>query len=281
MQYAEPFDIAFVSTKSYDTVWATQLISNYLAPGGFVASLQNGINEERIASVVGWGRTIGCIASKISVDLEAPGHIQRHVSLGGKEHTVFIVGEPHGRITPRIKQVRDLLAHADSADVTDNLWGQRWSKLVVNCMRNPVAAATGRGGNDNDRDPHTRMLALGLAAEAITVGIAHGYQLGKIYGMAASDVQAACNGDKQALERCEAIMFESVAKRSDGQRPSMGQDMAKKRRTEIAFLNGLVVEKATELGMTAPLNQGIVEVVQNIERGRIEASPKAVAHLKV
>jgi len=275
------FDIAFVSTKSYDTIWATTLIQDFLAPGGYVASLQNGINEERVAGVVGWGRTIGCIASKIAVELIEPGKIQRNVALGGKDHTVFRVGEPHGRITERIKEVRDLLALADSAEVTDNLWGQRWSKLVINCMRNPIAAATGRGGNANDRDKHTRMLALGLASEAIAVGKAHGYQLDKIYGMEHQDIHAAYAGDKSALERCEAVLFESVATRSDEQRPSMGQDMYKHRRTEIAYLNGFVVEKAAELGMTAPLNQGIVEVVQKIERGQLKASPKAVAHLKI
>lgn len=52
---AAPFDIAFVAMKSYDTVWAAHMIKPYLAPDGFVVSLQNGINEERIASVVGWG----------------------------------------------------------------------------------------------------------------------------------------------------------------------------------------------------------------------------------
>jgi 2-dehydropantoate 2-reductase len=43
------------------------MISQYLAPDGFVVSLQNSINEERIAEVVGWGKVIGCIASTIGV----------------------------------------------------------------------------------------------------------------------------------------------------------------------------------------------------------------------
>ncbi len=193
------FDIAFVATKSYDTVWATHLIAPYLAPGGFVVSLQNGINEERVAGVVGWGRTVGCIASKIAVELTKPGHIRRNVALGGKEHMVFRVGEPHGRITPRIQQIADMLAAVDSSMVTDNLWGERWSKLVVNAMRNPMSAATGRGGNANDRDPKTRDLSLRLAAEAIQVGQAHGYVLGKIYGMPPEDVVGAVTGNNEAL----------------------------------------------------------------------------------
>ena len=64
-----PIDIAFVSMKSYDTIWATHFIAPYLAEGGYVVSLQNCINDERIAGVVGWGRTVGMIAATISVDL--------------------------------------------------------------------------------------------------------------------------------------------------------------------------------------------------------------------
>jgi 2-dehydropantoate 2-reductase len=67
-----PIDIAFVCMKSYDTEWAATLISQYLAPGGFIVSLQNCMNEETIAGVVGWGKTMGCIASSITVDLCEP-----------------------------------------------------------------------------------------------------------------------------------------------------------------------------------------------------------------
>ena len=58
----KPVDIAFVCMKSYDTAWAAMLIRQYLAPDGFVVSLQNCMNEETIAGVVGWGKTLGCIA---------------------------------------------------------------------------------------------------------------------------------------------------------------------------------------------------------------------------
>ena len=79
----KPIDIAFVCMKSYDTEWATTLISQYLAPGGFIVSLQNCMNEETIANVVGWGKTVGCIASSITVDLCEPGHVRRAAGKSG------------------------------------------------------------------------------------------------------------------------------------------------------------------------------------------------------
>src|SRR5947209_14260211 len=101
----KPIDIAFVCTKSYDTAWATMTIRQYLAPGGFVVSLQNCMNEETIAGIVGWGKTLGCIASSITVNLPEPGHIHRGAGKGGAAHTVFRAGEVHSLVTDRAKEV--------------------------------------------------------------------------------------------------------------------------------------------------------------------------------
>ena len=54
-----PVDVAMIAVKSYDTRWATALIAPYLSEQGFALSLQNCLNEETIAAVVGWGRTLG------------------------------------------------------------------------------------------------------------------------------------------------------------------------------------------------------------------------------
>ena len=142
----KPIDIAFVCTKSYDTAWSTMMIAQYLAPDGFVVSLQNCMNEETVANVVGWGKTLGCIASSITVNLPDPGHIHRGAGKHGAAHVVFRAGEVHGRITPRAEEVARLVGTADSAKVTDNLWGERWSKLVANVMGNGLSACTGLSG---------------------------------------------------------------------------------------------------------------------------------------
>src|SRR3989442_572938 len=122
---APPVDIAFISMKSYDTEWATAMIRQYLAPTGYVVSLQNCINEERIAGIVGWGRTVGAIAALLSAELYAPGKIRR---TGGKSppgHEVYRVGEGHGRMTQRIEGLGAMIRTVDTCKGTDNLWGGR------------------------------------------------------------------------------------------------------------------------------------------------------------
>jgi Ketopantoate reductase PanE/ApbA len=101
----KPVDIAFVCMKSYDTAWAAMLIKQYLAPDGFVVSLQNCMNEEAIAGVVGWGKTLGCIASSITVNLPEPGHIHRGAAKHGAAHTVFRAGEVHGQQLHRLLRI--------------------------------------------------------------------------------------------------------------------------------------------------------------------------------
>ena len=277
----EPFDIAFICPKSYDTEWAAMLILPYLAADGCMVSLQNCMNDERLAGVVGWGRALGCIASKIMVELYEPGHVHRGVAKGGKDYTVFRVGEPHGRITARAQQIAQILECADSAKATANLWGERWSKLVANCMENGMSAATGMMGNDVMRsEPHRRFL-IRLAGEAVRIGKAAGYALEPVVGLDPDRFVLASEGDAAALAALEETLLAQAKKRSDTQVASMGQDMVKGRRTEIEFMNGFVVKTARSIGLEAPLSQALTELVLNVERGKLKADPKNITNLRL
>jgi 2-dehydropantoate 2-reductase len=274
----QPVDVAMVSVKSYDTAWATMLIAPYLAPGGVVVSLQNCLNEETIASIVGWGRTIGVIASLISVDLYEAGRIRRTMAKGGARHTVFRVGEPHGRVTRRVEELAAWFAEIDSAKVTTNLWGERWSKLVQNGMGNGVTSATGLTSGDCLRNDAIRRFQIGLAGEAVRVGEALGYQLEKIRGVEPERMVRAAEGDAGALAEVEAALVPRAGENPRGsiQRPSMAQDILKGRRTEIDAMNGFIVRKGAEVGVPAPSHAKLTELVTRIERGELAPSP---AHL--
>lgn len=271
----KPIDIAFVSMKSYDTEWATALIKQYLAPDGYVVSLQNCLNEERIAGVVGWGKTVGMVASLISVDMYEPARIRRTVAKGGDKHTVFRVGEPHGRITERVEELVGWFAQIDSSKATTNLWGERWTKLVQNGMGNGVTAATGMTSGDCLRNDIVRRLQIKLAGEAVRVGQALGYQLEKIRGFEADVFARAAEGDAAALAQIEPTLIpqEGANPRGAIQRPSMAQDMIKGRRTEIDAMNGYIAAKGAEIGVPAPNHAMLTEIVTRVERGELKQSP--------
>ena len=272
----KPFDIAFMSVKSYDTEWATLMIRPFLAPDGFIVSLQNCINEERIAQHVGWGRVVGCIASLIAVELYEPGHVKRTVPMGGDKHTVFRIGEPHGRSTRRVEEVADMLRSVDSAKVTSNLWGERWSKLVVNSMRNGLSAATGLFGNQRDAMEGPRWVSIRLGSEAVRVGQALGFQLERMLGMEPEVLGRAGEGHKDALTEITNVLVEGAKKRSDDQRPSMAQDIAKGRRTETDYINGFVAMRGQEIGVPAPTHAKMHEAVKRVERGESKPGPAMI-----
>src|ERR1700756_2482950 len=196
----KPVGIAFVCMKSYDSAWASMLIKQYLAPDGYVVSLQNCMNEETIAGVVGWGKTLGCIASSITVNLPEPGLIHRGAGKGGRAHTVFRAGEVHGRVTERAKEIGRLVGFADSALVTSNLWGERWSKLVANAMQDGLSACTGLSGGEMLQSDPIRRFAARIGSEAIRVGQAHGYQLEDILHLAPETIARAGEGDEAATK---------------------------------------------------------------------------------
>ena len=270
-----PVDVAIVAVKSYDTAWATHLIKPYLSSDGFVVSLQNCLNEETIAGIVGWGRVVGVIASIISVDMYEAARIRRTVAKGGDKHTVFRVGEPHGRITPRAEMIAKWFSGIDSSKVTTNLWGERWSKLVANGMGNGVTAATGLTSGDCLRNDTIRRFQIKLAGEAIRVGQALGFTLEKIRGIEPETFARASEGDKQALAQVEPALVpkEGANPRASIQRPSMAQDIIKGRRTEIDAMNGVIAQKGKEVGVPAPSHAKLTEIVTKVERGEVKPSP--------
>jgi 2-dehydropantoate 2-reductase len=277
----KPIDIAFVCMKSYDTAWAAMLISQYLAPDAYVVSLQNCMNEETVAKVVGWGKTLGCIASSITVNLPEPGHIHRGAAKHGANHTVFRAGEVHGRITERANEVCRLVGFSDSAKVTSNLWGERWSKLVANAMANGLSACTGLGGGDLIKNDPIRRFSTRLGSEAIRVGQAHGYALEDILHLPPDTIARAGEGDEAALRVCDEQRFKDSKHTAAEQRPSMGQDMQKGRRTEIEFLNGHVVREGEKVGIVCRANAVLVDIVKRVEKGELKPDPRHITELRL
>jgi 2-dehydropantoate 2-reductase len=267
-----PVDIAFISVKSYDTERVTKAIKPYLAPDGYAVSLQNCINEDTIAAIVGADKTLG--ASIISVELYEAGRIRRMAAKGGDKHTVFRIGEVNGGVTERVKELVAMFSLIDSTKATTNLFGERWSKLIQNSMRNGIAAATGLTSGECDRNDAPRRFAIKVGGEGVRVADALGIKLVGLGGMVPERLALASDGDADALAEVEAIMVSRTASnpRAGIQRPSMAQDMQKGRRTEIEFMNGYIAAKGKEVGIPTPYNLKLVDLVLRVQRGELKPS---------
>ena len=262
----QPFDAAFVAVKSYDTEWATALVLPYLArPGGVVVDFQNGINDERVAAVAGRGRTLGCVIT-IGAGLYEAGHAIRTdtQSIG------FKIGELDGKDTERARRLAGVMNDVAGAKVTTNLFGERWSKLTVNCMANPIAGLSGLGSAEVRSVPGPARVAIHVAAEAIGVGRQCGFEVEPIYGIDTQRFVDAAAG--RGMDRLLADIAAS-ARGLAGGRPSMLQDVMRGRRTEIDYLNGYVVEQGRRVGVKTPFNEMIIDLLHQHGIGTLKPSP--------
>src|SRR5437588_12589603 len=104
----------------------------YLADDGCIVSLQNGINEERIAAIAGAGRTVGCVVH-MSVGMFEPAVFTRY---SRPDWLTFSIGELDGRASERAARLADLLAPVGPVQTTSDIWGELWMKLAINAMNN-------------------------------------------------------------------------------------------------------------------------------------------------
>jgi 2-dehydropantoate 2-reductase len=231
-----------------------------------VVDFQNGVNDERVAAVVGRERTLGCVIV-ISAGMYEPGHAIRTDTTG----VGFKIGELDGRDTPRAQALAKVMCQVALTQVTTNLWGERWSKLAVNCMGNALAGLSGLGSAEIRLEPGPRRIAIQLGAEAVRVGRALGHAIEPLIGIDAQRIVDAAEG--RGLAGVEADLA-AEAKRRTGGRPSLLQDVMKRRRTEIDFLNGYVSAQGRTVGVPTPFNDAIVAAVHAHGVGRLTPDPR-------
>ena len=262
----EPFDAIFLAVKSYDTVWATHFALRYLKPTGVVISAQNGINDETIASIAGFSREIACVIT-LGAGLYEPA---RAIHTGDPNKLSFTLGELNGLPTERAQALAEVMNDIGPTKVSRNIWGERWAKLAVNSMANPIAASTGLGSAAVRSTPGVNDVSINIAAEVVRVAQALGIQVEPISGVPAGDYLP--TDSAEAMEDVKARLAEGASSLGAG-RPSMLQDVMKARRTEIEFLNGYVAARGDVVGVDTPFCDGIVDIVKRVERGELSTDP--------
>ena len=253
------FDFVFCCVKSQDTVWVIKFIERYMSPAGVIISAQNGINDEIIASLVGFSKTIGCVITLGAMLIE-PGIVKR---TSAKENPALTLGELNGLISSRLNFLKDILELVGPIALTNNLWGQRWAKLAQNCMSNSLAGVTGLGSRELRTRHDTLRILVEIATEVVNVAKVLGISIEAINGVESKLFSSNSTVNKDIIMKS---LKKDAYKLGEG-KPSLLQDIEKKRLTEVDFLNGYIVKKGKEVGVKTPLNERLVELVHEIEKG--------------
>jgi 2-dehydropantoate 2-reductase len=224
--------------KSTDTEEAAAQIAPFLDADALVVNLQNGVdNTERIQARV--AQPVVPAVVYVATEMAGPGHLRHH----GRGD--LVIGDVGGKV-PRgaLQQVKGWFEAAGvPVVVSDNVAGELWAKLVVNCAYNALSAITqlpygkmieGPGIRDVMRDVVEETLAI---AKASSVSMAPD-MLDRTYRIAAA----------------MPTQFSSTA-----------QDLARGKPTEIEHLNGFVVRRGAALGVPTPANRSLYALVRLLE----------------
>ena len=252
------FDIVLMAVKSYDTRWLAELIRPYLAPDGWFVGVQNAMNDDTIAEIVGRSRVVGC-ALELSAEIFTPGIVQRNTS---RTATWFGLGELDGKLTPRLRELESLFRAIGKVTLTTNIYGTKWTKLVANTMTMGPFGLLGLKNWEAAELPGMFEISVRLGRESVAVGQALGYRLEPVFGLLADEFAGATD---EVLITAMKTLLGHVGRNS---RTAVVHDNLKGRRTELEFISGLVARKGKELGIPTPCNTAVAEIDREIRAGK-------------
>ncbi|HEY3682459.1 MAG TPA: 2-dehydropantoate 2-reductase [Streptosporangiaceae bacterium] len=260
-------DRVLLCVKAQATESAMTWLAPRLAPGGFVVSLQNGLNEDAIAAHIGAGRTVGAFVN-LFADVAEPGVI-KDGGLGA-----LVVGEMDGRPSVRAAEVVADLQAWGPAKATGNVPGYLWSKLGFGAMLTATALADAPMGDLVDRH---RPMMYRLVAEVFAVAAARGVTLEPFDAFEpGAYLPATAPADRDAATDRLTAWLRTQAKDRSG----IWRDIAVRHRpVEVHDHYGPVVAAADDLGVAVPLLRAMLARLADVENGRASMSEDHLTEL--
>lgn len=262
-----PYDLIFLMTKQTANRLVLPEIARLLAPDGTVCTLQNGVPDLAVAEVVGKSRTVGGIMMW-SAAQAGPGTSSLSQDIFHNSVPCFEIGELDGQLTERIQTVSQVLRTMAETTVTDRLMDVRWFKVMVNSTISGMSTVLGitfyRALREEAFVPYSAM----IAREAARVCAAAGYSMPEFHGK--RPVEVLDFSDEAGLAACRQLLEELIPPTDTTGIASMLMDLKNgKKETEIEAINGFICAWGRRCGIATPFNDAIVNIVHEIEAGRM------------
>jgi 2-dehydropantoate 2-reductase len=232
-------DLVIICVKSYATKDAVLHAKPLVGENTQVITLQNGIgNIEILSEAVGPEKVIGGVTN-LGATLLDVGRVKH----AGKGET--IIGRIDGRIPVSMRTIREAFNKAGlELRISRDIKGLLWSKLIINVGINALTAITRLHNGRLTEYEGTRRVLREAVTEAVRVAKRKRIKL--IYDDPLAKVEAVCEA-------------------TSGNVSSMLQDILRKQRTEIDFINGVIVRHAQEYDIPVPVNSVLVDLVKTVE----------------
>ena len=221
--------------KSTDTEQAAAQIAPHLDADAIVVNLQNGVdNTERIQARI--ANPLLPAVVYVATEMAGPGHLKHH----GRGD--LVIG-PNAQVKAWFESA------GVPAMISDNIAGELWAKLVVNCAYNALSAITQLPYGKLIAGAGVRETMRAVVEETLAVAAASGVTM-------APDMLAGTYKIAEAMP----TQFSSTA-----------QDLARGKPTEIDHLNGYVVRRGEALGVPTPANcvlHALVKLMEAKQQGK-------------
>ena len=260
--FTEKFDIVLLTSKAYDSRWLTEFIKPYLADDGVIVAVQNCMTAEMIGEIVGLERTVGCVV-ELSSQLFEPAEVKRNTPT---ERTWFAVGAFDPAHEHRVADVADVLCHAGTVEITEEILSAKWMKLIVNAMTMGLKAILGATNEQVFKMNGARELFLRSGEEALAAGQSLGYKVVPIFGLKPEDVENTNNLLETLLEKITRDVGPTALN-------TVLQDHMKGRYSEIDMINGLVADASHKHGRPSPVSDALVALTRDIHAGELAPDP--------
>ena len=234
-------DVLLLCVKSRDTEAAAQALRVVLPAHAVVVSLQNGV--ENPGCLQQWlSQPIAAAAVYLASAMQSPGVVEH---LGRGELLIGPITASEALQAP-LRRLAELFRSAGvGVEVSPDVLGALWAKLVINCAYNALSAMVMKGYGELVAQPGILELQRRIVAEAVAVAQADGHPL-----------------DGQAVWAAT----ERIAHTMPAQFSSTAQDLLHGRPTEIDHLNGTICRRGAALGVPTPVNQALWTLVKEMER---------------
>jgi len=232
-------DLILICVKSFNTKQAIEQIMPLLGKNTKILTLQNGMgNIEVIAELTAEDRVIGGVTNEGATLIDI-GKIHH----AGRGQT--IIGMINGKTPVEMRGIREVFNKVGfDTKMSRDIKSLIWSKLIINVGINALTAITGLSNGKLTEFEGTKRILRDAVTEAAR--IAKRKRIKLIYDDPLAKVEAVCEGTSKNLS-------------------SMLQDVLRKKRTEIHFINGVIVRLGQELGIDVPTNKFLVDIIKTIE----------------
>ncbi len=248
----EKADIVLVCVKTSANQSAGADLAAFVRDGTVVVSFQNGIgNAEALQTLAPNARVIAGMVP-FNVMQPSPSHWHRGTA-----------GAMYAAPDPRLEKLVPIFSRANiRLNFHEDMRAVAWSKVLIN-LNNAVNALSGVPLRAELDDRNYRLVLAACVEEALSVLNAA--------GIVPAQINARKPGALPRILRWPNFLYRTLATRQlkidSKARSSMAEDLALGRKTEIDDINGAVVALGKQHGVATPVNEKMIALIRQAEKG--------------